>query len=145
MSIPLSSDQQRSFDDFLSELFEYYQSNVFILGETSSGKSSLLNLLLGKEILPHRLLSCTSVICKLRYGPKLHARVVKDDDTVQDVQLDPDANPMQQLSRYIFKEDQRDDKLPYKSVEIGLPLDILKVTFYSFNKKNRFATHNQLY
>ncbi len=68
-------------------------------GETSSGKSSLLNLLLGKEILPHRLLSCTSVICKLRYGPKLHARVVRDDDAVQDVPLDPDANPMQQLSR----------------------------------------------
>ena len=101
-----------------------------VSGETSSGKSSLLNLLLGKEILPHRLLSCTSVICKLRYGPKLHARVVKDDDTVKDVPLDPDANPMQQLSRYIFKEDQRDDKLPYKSVEIGLPLDILKVIFY---------------
>ena len=105
---------------------------VWISGETSSGKSSLLNLLLGKEILPHRLLSCTSVICKLRYGPKLHARVVKDDDTVQDVPLDPDANPMQQLSRYIFKEDQREDKLPYKSVEIGLPLDILKVNSYWF-------------
>lgn len=115
--------------DAISKMFHLHKllSNIFVLGETSSGKSSLLNLLLGKEILPHRLLSCTSVICKLRYGPKLHARVVKDDETVQDVPLDPDANPMQQLSRYIFKEDQRDDQLPYKSVDIGLSLDILKV------------------
>ena len=34
-------------------------------GETSAGKSSFLNLLLGADVLPHSLLSTTSTICRL--------------------------------------------------------------------------------
>ena len=37
-------------------------------GETSAGKSSLMNLILGEELLPHSPLCTTSVICELRYG-----------------------------------------------------------------------------
>lgn len=36
-----------------------------ILGETSAGKSSLINLLIGRSILPVKMLSCTSTICKI--------------------------------------------------------------------------------
>lgn len=42
--------------------------------------------------------------------------------------LNPDANPVQQLSRYIYKEGPRNQAMPYKIVEIYLPLDILKVS-----------------
>ncbi|WAR24585.1 hypothetical protein MAR_038254 [Mya arenaria] len=38
---------------------------IVVAGETSAGKSSLLNLLLGTDILPHSLLSSTSTICRL--------------------------------------------------------------------------------
>ncbi|XP_052776478.1 dual serine/threonine and tyrosine protein kinase-like isoform X1 [Mya arenaria] len=38
---------------------------IVVAGETSAGKSSLLNLLLGTDILPHSLLSSTSTICCL--------------------------------------------------------------------------------
>ena len=38
---------------------------LFCKGETSAGKSSLLNLLLGADVLPHSLLSTTSTICRL--------------------------------------------------------------------------------
>ncbi|WAR24582.1 MFN2-like protein [Mya arenaria] len=39
---------------------------IVVAGETSAGKSSLLNLLLGMDILPYSLLSSTSTICLLR-------------------------------------------------------------------------------
>ena len=115
----------------------YYKSwfsNTIILyfaivyaGETSSGKSSLLNLLLGREVLPHRLLSCTSVICQLKYGPTLSAKVTNQHGVVQDIDLDQDCDPVQQLSKYIYREDHREGPPQYKSVEIFLPLELLKV------------------
>ena len=54
--------------------------DVFI-GETSSGKSSLVNLMLGKEILPSFSDGTTSTICELKHGekPKLVAHF-KDKD-----------------------------------------------------------------
>lgn len=42
----------------------------FISGESSAGKSSMLNLILGEELLPFSVLSTTSTICELRYGKK---------------------------------------------------------------------------
>ncbi|KAJ7349513.1 hypothetical protein OS493_038882 [Desmophyllum pertusum] len=48
---------------------------VLVAGETSSGKSTLLNLILGEQLLPSSMLSTTSTICELKYGatPKLVA------------------------------------------------------------------------
>ena len=44
---------------------------MFSIGETSSGKSTVLNLLLGhldNDFLPVSHLSSTSVVCELKYG-----------------------------------------------------------------------------
>ena len=38
------------------------------VGETCSGKSSLVNLILGEELLPYSVLSTTSTICELKFG-----------------------------------------------------------------------------
>lgn len=52
------------------------------IGEKGSGKSCLVNLILGEEILPHSALSLTSTICEVKYGEQ--RRIVahlKDKDT----------------------------------------------------------------
>ena len=46
----------------------------FISGETSASKSSMLNLILGEELLPFSVLSTISTICELKYGKK---RIIK--------------------------------------------------------------------
>lgn len=76
--------RDKSFDDYIrrgltkqyKEYIKIVDSNlrdlslddcpIVVTGETSAGKSSLLNLLLGCEILPTSVLRCTSAICRLR-------------------------------------------------------------------------------
>ena len=45
------------------------------LGETSAGKSSILTLILGEELLPFSVLSATSTICKSKYGREERVKI----------------------------------------------------------------------
>ncbi|XP_028400626.1 dual serine/threonine and tyrosine protein kinase-like [Dendronephthya gigantea] len=59
--------------------------NLLIAGESSAGKSSLLNLILGEELLPHHVLCTTSAICELKFGKerKLVTHYKYDDNWQQ--------------------------------------------------------------
>ncbi|XP_019646383.1 PREDICTED: dual serine/threonine and tyrosine protein kinase-like [Branchiostoma belcheri] len=48
---------------------------ILVAGETSSGKSTILNLLLGEDILPVAHSSSTSTICEVKYGENRRAVV----------------------------------------------------------------------
>ena len=48
---------------------------LFSSGQTSSGKSTLLNLFLGEDILASQMLSCTATICELKYAEEKRAEV----------------------------------------------------------------------
>ena len=106
--------------------------DVFI-GETSSGKSSLVNLMLGKEILPSFSNGTTSTICELKHGekPKLVAHFKdKDPETgerTRTVLLEEPTGSFQksyleQISPYV---DKRGYNL--KKVELFWPHPFLKV------------------
>ncbi|XP_035668260.1 uncharacterized protein LOC118410594 [Branchiostoma floridae] len=105
---------------------------ILVAGETSAGKSSILNMLLGEEILPYSLLSTTSVICELKYGAKrcAVAHLAEPDRTTGTDTLDivfQDSVPiMQQLAPYVQQQGDRSAPSPYKKVEIFWPLEYLK-------------------
>ncbi|KAI8491725.1 hypothetical protein Bbelb_305300 [Branchiostoma belcheri] len=103
-------------------------------GETSAGKSTLLNLLLGEEILPEAHLSSTSTICELKYG-EVRRAVVHLRET------DPETGPHEihlslgtyleecrrQLEPYIHLRNKERKTLPKATkIEIFWPLAILK-------------------
>ena len=46
---------------------------VFVFGSAGNGKSTLVNACLGKKILPVRMVSCTAIICELKYSEKKKA------------------------------------------------------------------------
>ncbi|XP_035689622.1 uncharacterized protein LOC118424923 [Branchiostoma floridae] len=103
---------------------------ILVAGETSSGKSSLLNLILGEEMLPTSTLSTTSIICELRHGEQRKAKVFTWDDQEIDVPLEDsssDKKSLEKISAYIHQKENRDQEIfPYKRVEIYLPLEFLK-------------------
>jgi hypothetical protein len=54
--------------------------DVAILGQFKAGKSSFLNGLLGKHILPTGVVPVTTVITRLQYGPEERAKVTYFND-----------------------------------------------------------------
>ena len=105
-------------------------------GETSSGKSSLVNLLLEEEILPSFSRATTSTICEIKHGenPKIVAHF-KDKDPktgkptrtvlLQKPTESSQQSYLEQISPYVA-----DEGSSFKLVELFLPHPLLKVKLW---------------
>lgn len=115
---------------------EYY---VLVSGETSAGKSSLLNLILGEDVLPYAVLNTTSTICELRYASdrkmvlhfKTKGPVIAKAKTIEEIPLkkpeDCDGKSyLEQISPYVHMEKDRESGSEYEKVEILWPHELLK-------------------
>ena len=68
--------------------------DVAVVGRFKAGKSSLLNLLIGRDILPVAVLPVTAVVTRIRYGPQDRATVRYLDGREEDV-------PLERLADYV--------------------------------------------
>ena len=107
-------------------------------GETSSGKSSLINLILGEEILPYSLLSTTSTICELKFGEERRLVVhFKDKDPETGLQTkeilpeqptgSSDQSFLDQISEYSHVKTDREKGSTVKKIELFWPHNVLEV------------------
>lgn len=73
---------ENSFKDFKSQLQQHgtdldeKECTIVVTGETSAGKSSVMNLIIGDDILPVSALQCTGAICRLRYSEQKKVVVI---------------------------------------------------------------------
>lgn len=74
--------------DALAARLEEDSFEVALFGRVSSGKSSLLNALLGTNVLPVGVNPITAVPTKLRYGPELKAAVAYGDGRSEAVSIE---------------------------------------------------------
>jgi len=82
------------------ELKEKIQNNVFnlvVLGQFKRGKTSLINALLGAEILPTAVVPLTSIATILKYGETLRIRVYFNDGRMTEIR--PES-----LSQYVTEK-----------------------------------------
>jgi GTPase SAR1 family protein len=122
---------------------------VLVVGEFKTGKSTLINALLGQEILPAYATPCTAVINEIKWGETkraiLHfANPLPEQlpETIPQVALDHIKNaigpvppleiPVDQLEDYVVIPDPTQDQgesvatTPYELVELHWPLDVCK-------------------
>ena len=117
-----------------------YQMVSMILGESSSGKSSLINLILGEELLPSYLLCTTCTICELRHDTR--RRIIayykqKCPNTGAEqkeiILSDPKAGKsyMDQISPFMDMKDNRHRGSPFRKVVLYWPHELLEVNLQS--------------
>ena len=96
----------------------------------------MVNLILGKELLPYSVLSTTSTICELKYGKQRRIVVhFKDKDPATGVQLmefpledaSSEQSYLQQISPYVHVKSDREKGSLYKKVELFWPHQLLEV------------------
>ena len=59
--------------------------DVAVFGQFKSGKSSLLNTLLGSELLPVGVVPVTAIVTRVAAGPSLAASVTRQDGSVEPI------------------------------------------------------------
>ncbi|XP_022801997.1 mitofusin-2-like [Stylophora pistillata] len=103
---------------------------VLVAGETSAGKSSMLNLILGEELLPFSVLSTTSTICELKHGRERTIKIhYKDERKAPKEKILEESSPYKdQISEFVHVKsaDLREKASDYKKVELFWPHALLQ-------------------
>ncbi|VDI06372.1 Hypothetical predicted protein, partial [Mytilus galloprovincialis] len=107
---------------------------VVTAGETSAGKSSFINLLLGEELLPTSVLPCTPTICRIHNNDEKKIEVTDKSRVPKKLNLEKkDVESVKNvLKPYLTlpgsKEDQTgmDKKEEYEFVDIYWPIPFLQ-------------------
>ena len=91
-----------------------------VLGQFKRGKSSLMNAIVGQDIIPTGVLPLTSVITKLKYGPAKKMLVNYD------YSIFPDEQPVSLLQEYVTEKGNPGNAKKVKDVTLELPVSFLQ-------------------
>ncbi len=148
----VTSGLNMSKEKELAELSDKTQNDTFkimVTGTFKNGKSTLINALLGEEILPAYALPCTAVINEVKYGTekkailyfrnplpdplpeKLAEKAVRHMNKYKGKPIPPLPIPYDEIEDYVvipMGADEKQMKLqsPYEKVELFYPLEFLK-------------------
>ncbi|NOZ69447.1 MAG: dynamin [Deferribacteres bacterium] len=104
------------------ELREKVQNNVFnlvVLGQFKRGKTSLINALLGAEILPTAVVPLTSIATILKYGEVLRIKVFLTNGAVKEIKPE-------NLAQYVTERGNPRNEKDVREVVITYPSPYLK-------------------
>jgi tRNA U34 5-carboxymethylaminomethyl modifying GTPase MnmE/TrmE len=114
---------QAAREALLSDAFK-----LMVLGEFKRGKSTLINAMLGRDVLPARVAPCTAVITEVKHGETPRALLFpREGGEAQEV-------PVDRLRDYITvqgDEDEEEDETPaasspWSKLELEYPLELLR-------------------
>lgn len=100
----LQKEQLEHVNDWKSQLKQIEQQiqmrkfRVAVVGEFNRGKSSFINVLLGKKILPEDVVATTATINRVTYGEKPKAYLIMKENGEKSEEI-----PVEELSAYVTK------------------------------------------
>lgn len=92
---------------------------LVVLGEFKRGKSTFINSLLGKDILPTAVIPLTSIITKIRYGKELGAKVYFQNNRQEEIAIG-------EIENYITEKGNPLNEKKVAYLEIFYPSAILE-------------------
>jgi GTP-binding protein EngB required for normal cell division len=106
-----------ALEDFLESCRTFAEDqtlNIAILGRFKAGKSSFLNHLLGRQVLPIGVVPVTTVVTEIEYGPREEAKVLFHDGRIQSV-------PVECIGEFISESENPENSKQVTRVRVGLP------------------------
>src|SRR5262249_19123306 len=94
------------------------QFNLVVLGQFKRGKSTLINALLGADLLPTAVVPLTSIVTILRYGPEPGAVVRFLDGRTQEVEV-------ASLAGFVTETENPNNIKGVAQVEVAFPAAVL--------------------
>lgn len=91
-----------------------------VLGQFKRGKSSLMNAIIGRELLPTGVLPLTSAITVLKYGPSERLVIRREDRSY------PDELPVSSLADYVTEQGNPSNTKKVKTATVELPVLFLR-------------------
>ncbi len=112
-------------DQLLQRLREQ-RCYLAVLGQFKRGKSTLVNALLGKAVLPTSVVPLTSIPTFLHGGEQLAARVLFDNGKPEEQFSGPDAGALAEfLARFVTESANPHNRLGVRQVEATYPAPVL--------------------
>ncbi len=120
----------------LMQRMEQKQLTIAVLGQFKRGKSSVMNVVLGENVLPVGIVPITSVVTSVRYGEK-RAEVVFNNGRNDTVDIDT-------LHTYISEQKNKNNKLGVSHVDIYMQNSFLKqgITLVDTPGVGSYHVHN---
>ncbi len=109
--------------DLLTRLAED-RFNLLVVGRFSRGKSTLMNAILGGDLLPTGIVPLTSVITTVRYGSRKQLVLNFNNSNLRR------EVPLSQLAEYVTQQSNPGNIKNIAYVEIELPVEILRRGFF---------------
>lgn len=107
----------------MKKLLKFVMIYSFLQGETSSGKSSIINLILGEKILPSGITASTSRVCRVKYYKRcmISTRDNKDEE-LENMSFENSKEMAEKLKTVAITNDT---KISY--IDIYMPVPLLLV------------------
>ena len=103
----------------LEEKIEKNEVQIVVLGQFKRGKSSLINSLIGKNVLPTSVVPLTSIVTVIKYGEKIKVVVTLLNGKKAEIKFT-------ELGDYVTENKNPENKKQVEKVEIEYPSDFLK-------------------
>ncbi len=116
---PANSELERALRDLLVKLAED-RFNLVVVGQFKRGKSSLMNALMGRDLLPTGLLPLTSAITTLRYGSRERALLQRTGWTIEQ------EIPLRELADYVTEQGNPNNEKGLIEARVELPARFLR-------------------
>jgi len=127
-----SEDEFKSSKEKLSELLSRLNKGRFhlaVLGQFKRGKSTLVNALLGENILPVAVVPLTAIPTFIFFGDKIYVKIFYSNRE-EDVEFFEDVESIKNfLEKYVTEKGNPENKLNISHVEIYYPSKLLKRGF----------------
>lgn len=131
--------------DGLRNLLERLREQRFhlaVLGQFKRGKSTLLNALLGEEVLPVSVIPLTAIPTFIRAGDQRHARVIFSNGNSSIERGAANAEDLNEfLAQYVTEEANPANRLGVSHVEVSHPASILRAGVVLIDTPGIGSTH----